>query len=183
MGRGTLRDVARVNRTFKDRTSYARYNGQETISIGVTKRSDANVIDAVEQVLEVLEETSAMLPSGIRIIPSQNQAEFAAVQVRELEGNILTALALVMILVVASMGFRSGLVVGLGIPFSLLFSVTIIYLLGYTFNFMVMFGMLLALGMLIDGGIVVTEYANRLMSEGMDHKGGLHLGSPTHVWP
>ena len=78
-------------------------------------------------------------------------------QVQELEGNILTALALVMILVVASMGF-SGLVVGLG-TFSLLFSVTIIYLLGYTFNFMVMFGVLLALGMLIDGGIVVTEYA------------------------
>ena len=179
----TLRDVARVNRTFKDRTSYARYNGQETISIGVTKRSDANVIDAVEQVLEVVEETSAMLPSGIRIIPSQNQAEFAAVQVRELEGNILTALALVMILVVASMGFRSGLVVGLGIPFSLLFSVTIIYLLGYTFNFMVMFGMLLALGMLIDGGIVVTEYANRLMSEGMDHKEAYTSAVQRMFWP
>ncbi|MEK9996215.1 MAG: efflux RND transporter permease subunit [Halieaceae bacterium] len=179
----TLRDVARVNRTFKDRTSYARYNGQETISIGVTKRSDANVIDAVEKVLEVVEETSAMLPSGIRIIPSQNQAEFAAVQVRELEGNILTALALVMILVVASMGFRSGLVVGLGIPFSLLFSVTIIYLLGYTFNFMVMFGMLLALGMLIDGGIVVTEYANRLMSEGMDHKKAYTSAVQRMFWP
>jgi len=179
----TLRDVARVNRTFKDRTSYARYNGQDTISIGVTKRSDANVIDAVQEVLQVVEETSTMLPSGIRIIPSQNQAEFAAVQVRELEGNILTALALVMILVVASMGFRSGLVVGLGIPFSLLFSVTIIYLLGYTFNFMVMFGMLLALGMLIDGGIVVTEYANRLMSEGMDHREAYTSAVQRMFWP
>ncbi len=179
----TLRDVARVNRTFKDRTSYARYNGQDTISIGVTKRSDANVIDAVQEVLQIVEETSSMLPSGIRIIPSQNQAEFAAVQVRELEGNILTALALVMILVVASMGFRSGLVVGLGIPFSLLFSVTIIYLLGYTFNFMVMFGMLLALGMLIDGGIVVTEYANRLMSEGMDHREAYIAAVQRMFWP
>ena len=179
----TLRDVAWVDRTFKDRTSYARYNGQETISISVTKRSDANVIDAVEQVLEVVEEASATLTSGITIIPSQNQAEFAAVQVQELEGNILTALALVMILVVASMGFRSGLVVGLGIPFSLLFSVSIIYLLGYTFNFMVMFGMLLALGMLIDGGIVVTEYANRLMSEGMDHKKAYTAAVQRMFWP
>ena len=66
------------------------------------------------------------------------------------------------------MGFRSGLIVGLGIPVSLLFSVIIIYLLGYTFNFMVMFGMLLGLGMLIDGAIVVTEYADRRMSEGAD---------------
>ena len=179
----TLRDVARVDRTFKDRTSYARYNGDETISISVTKRSDANVIDAVEQVLDVVEEASARAPRGIIIIPSQNQAEFAAVQVQELEGNILTALALVMILVVASMGFRSGLVVGLGIPFSLLFSVTIIYLLGYTFNFMVMFGMLLALGMLIDGGIVVTEYANRLMSEGMDHKQAYTSAVQRMFWP
>ena len=137
----------------------------------------------MEQVLEVVEEASATLTSGITMIPSQNQAEFAAVQVQELEGNILTALALVMILVVASMGFRSGLVVGLGIPFSLLFSVSIIYLLGYTFNFMVMFGMLLALGMLIDGGIVVTEYANRLMSEGMDHKKAYTAAVQRMFWP
>jgi len=179
----TLRDVASVDRTFKDRTSYARYNGDETISISVTKRSDANVIDAVEQVLAVVKEASSRAPRGVRMIPSQNQAEFAAVQVQELEGNILTALALVMILVVASMGFRSGLVVGLGIPFSLLFSVTIIYFLGYTFNFMVMFGMLLALGMLIDGGIVVTEYANRLMSEGMDHRQAYTSAVQRMFWP
>jgi multidrug efflux pump len=88
-----------------------------------------------------------------------------------------------MILVVASMGFRSGLVVGLGIPFSLLFSVTIIYLLGYTFNFMVMFGMLLALGMLIDGGIVVTEYANRMMSEGMGHRRAYIDAVNRMFWP
>ena len=88
-----------------------------------------------------------------------------------------------MIIVVASIGFRSGLVVGLGIPFSLLFSVTIIYLLWYTFNFMVMFGMLLALGMLIDGGIVVTEYANRMISEGMDHKRAYADAVQRMFWP
>ncbi len=179
----TLQDVATVRRTFKDRTSFARYNGQKTISISVSKRSDANVIDSVERVLAIVEQVRPTLPGGIRMIVSQNQAEFATVQVSELEGNILTALALVMVLVVAAMGFRSGLVVGLGIPFSLLFSVTIIYLLGYTFNFMVMFGMLLGLGMLIDGGIVVTEYANRLMGEGMDHKRAYAESVKRMFWP
>ncbi len=179
----TLQDVATVRRTFKDRSSYARYNGQETISISITKRSDANVIDTVAQVLDVIEQGRPSVPGGIQMIVSQNQAEFASVQVRELEGNILTALALVMVLVVAAMGFRSGLIVGLGIPFSLLFSVTIIYLLGYTFNFMVMFGMLLGLGMLIDGGIVVTEYANRMMSEGMDHKQAYAESVKRMFWP
>ena len=84
----------------------------------------------------------------------------------ELEGNILTALCLVMVIVVAAMGIRSGLIVGFGIPASFLFSLIFIYLLGYSFNFMVMFGMLLGLGMLIDGAIVVTEYADRKMTEG-----------------
>jgi multidrug efflux pump len=124
-----------------------------------------------------------MLPAGIEIIVSQNQAEFAALQVRELEGNILTALALVMVLVVAVMGFRSGVVVGLGIPVSLLFSVIVIYLLGYSFNFMVMFGMLLGLGMLIDGGIVVTEYADRMMGDGMDHKSAYAEAVKRMFWP
>ncbi|MCX2980690.1 efflux RND transporter permease subunit [Halieaceae bacterium IMCC14734] len=179
----TLKDVATVRRTFKDRSSFARYNGSETISISVKKRANANVIDSVEEVLEIVEAARTGIPSGIEMIVSQNQAEFAAVQVRELEGNILTALALVMVLVVATMGFRSGLIVGLGIPFSLLFSVTIIYLLGYTFNFMVMFGMLLGLGMLIDGGIVVTEYANRMMSEGMDHKSAYAESVKRMFWP
>ncbi|MFK7733900.1 MAG: efflux RND transporter permease subunit [Pseudomonadales bacterium] len=179
----TLQDVANVRRTFTDRTSYARYNGRDTISISVKKRANANVIESVKSVLEKVELAKQQLPAGIELIVSQNQAEFAAVQVRELEGNILTALALVMIVVVAIMGFRSGLVVGLGIPFSLLFSVTIIFMLGYTFNFMVMFGMLLGLGMLIDGGIVVTEYANRMMDEGMDHKSAYAESVKRMFWP
>ena len=179
----TLQDVATVRRTFKDRSSHARYNGRATISISVKKRANANVIDSVDDVLATVDAVKARLPTGIEIIPSQNQAEFAQLQVRELEGNILTALALVMVLVVATMGFRSGLVVGLGIPFSLLFSVIIIYMLGYTFNFMVMFGMLLGLGMLIDGGIVVTEYANRMMAEGMDHKSAYAASVKRMFWP
>lgn len=180
----TLGDVATVRRTFKDRASYARYNGRETISIEVKKRANANVIDSVDAVLAIVAAAKTRLPAGMELIVSQNKAEFAAVQVKELEGNILTALALVMVVVVAIMGFRSGIVVGLGIPFSLLFSVIVIYLLGYTFNFMVMFGMLLGLGMLIDGGIVVTEYANRMMAEqGMDHKAAYAESVKRMFWP
>jgi multidrug efflux pump len=179
----TLEDVATVRRTFKDRTSYARYNGRETISIGVIKRGDANIIDSVEQVLAIVDAARPLIPAGIEVVLSQNQADFAAKQVTELEGNILTALALVMVMVVATMGFRSGVVVGLGIPVSLLFSVIGIYLLGYTFNFMVMFGMLLGLGMLIDGGIVVTEYADRMMGDGMDHKAAYSEAVKRMFWP
>ena len=179
----TLQDVATVRRTFKDRASYARFNGREAISIAVTKRSNANVVDTANSVIALVDRARSEIPAGIEVVVSQNQAEFASLQVTELQGNIVTALALVMVLVVAAMGFRSGVIVGLGIPVSLLFSVIIVYLLGYTFNFMVMFGMLLGLGMLIDGAIVVTEYADRKMSDGMDHRRAYSQAVKRMFWP
>ena len=103
--------------------------------------------------------TVPTLPGKVDVFYTQDQAPLAQRQVTELQGNIITALVLVMVLVVAAMGLRSGIIVGMGIPVSFLFSIIILNQIGYSFNFMVMFGMLLALGMLIDGAIVVTEYA------------------------
>ena len=123
------------------------------------------------------------LPSKIEVSYTLEQAPFAKRQVAELQGNILTALALVMILVVAAMGFRSGVIVGMGIPVSFLFSLIILAYIGFTFNFMVMFGMLLALGMLIDGAIVVTEYADRKMTEGLPRQQAYSIAAKRMFWP
>ena len=179
----TLGDIATIRKTFKDRVSHARVNGREAITVSVKPRTDANIIDGVTAVREMIEELRPRIPDAIELLITQDQAEFAALQVTELQGNIFTALALVMVLVVATMGFRSGLIVGLAIPVSLLFSLTVIYLLGFTFNFMVMFGMLLGLGMLIDGAIVVTEYADRRMSEGVDHRQAYGEAVRRMFWP
>ena len=177
----TLQDIATVRRTFKDRTSYARVNGQRTISLAVKKRANANIIDTINQVKAIVERHKQEMPAKVTVTYTQDQAPFAEAQVTELEGNIFTALALVMVLVVAAMGLRSGIIVGIGIPVSFLFSLIFIYLLGYTFNFMVMFGMLLGLGMLIDGAIVVTEYADRKMTEGFEPSRCLLSGRETDV--
>jgi multidrug efflux pump len=179
----TLSDVATVKRTFKDRTSYARINGQETISLSLVKRANANIIDTINRAKAVVEAYRPNLPGKVAITYSQDQAPFALGQVNELEGNILTALALVMVIVVAAMGLRSGIIVGLGIPVSFLFSLIFIYLVGYSFNFMVMFGMLLGLGMLIDGAIVVTEYADRKMTEGYGSRAAFVLAAKRMFWP
>ena len=179
----TLNDVAQVRRTFKDRTNYARVNGNRTLSLQITKRANANVIETIDKVKVVVERHREKMPGKVNIFFSQDQAPFAAQQVIELEGNIFTALALVMVLVVGAMGFRSGLIVGISIPVSFLFSLIFVYLLGYTFNFMVMFGMLLGLGMLIDGAIVVTEYADRKMTEGFDRRGAYSLAAKRMFWP
>ncbi len=179
----TLGDVAEVRRTFKDRVSYARVNGRNSLSLAITKRANANIIDTTDRVKAIVERYRENLPGKVEIFYSQEQAPFAEQQVTELKGNIFTALALVMVLVVAAMGFRSGLIVGLGIPVSFLFSLIFVYLMGYTFNFMVMFGMLLGLGMLIDGAIVVTEYADRKMTEGFDRRAAYAMAAKRMFWP
>ncbi|MEM7217873.1 MAG: efflux RND transporter permease subunit [Pseudomonadota bacterium] len=179
----TLRDVATVRRTFKDRSGYARINGKRGISIAIHKRAKANTIDTSNQVRATVERLRPDIPAAVDIFYTSDQAPFALSQVTELEGNIATALALVMVLVVAAMGFRTGVIVGIGIPVSFLFSLIFIYLLGYSFNFMVMFGMLLGLGMLIDGAIVVTEYADRKMMEGFEPRSAYSLAAKRMFWP
>ncbi len=179
----TLGDVATVRRTFKDRTGYARVNGEGAISLNILKRANANIVDTVDAVKETVDRFRPNLPGKVSVFYSQDQAPWALQQVTELQGNIFTALALVMVIVVAAMGFRSGIIVGLGIPVSFLFSMIPLYLLGYTFNFMVMFGMLLGLGMLIDGAIVVTEYADRKMVEGFDRRSAYTLAAKRMLWP
>ena len=179
----TLGDVATIRRSFKDRSNYARVNGRRTITINVIKRGQANIIKTVAAAKEIVERARPNLPGKVEVFYTQDQAPFAEQQVTELQGNILTALVLVMIIVVAAMGLRSGFIVGLGIPISLLFSVTILHQLGFTYNFMVMFGMLLALGMLIDGAIVVTEFADRRMVEG-DHRSVAYaMAAKRMFWP
>jgi len=179
----TLHDVATVRRTFKDRTNYARANGTNTLALQITKRANANVIDTIDSVKAIGERHRQNMPGKVTVFHSQDQGPSALNQITELEGNILTALALVMVLVVAAMGFRSGIIVGIGIPVSFLFSLIFIYLMGYTFNFMVMFGMLLGLGMLIDGAIVVTEYADRKMTEGFDRRAAYSMSAKRMFWP
>ena len=179
----TLADVAHIRRTFKDRQRHARVNGADAISINVSKRASANLVSTVDEVRAVVERHRRHLPATVRLFATQDQAPFARDQVTELQGNIVTALVMVMVLVVAAIGVRSGVIVGMAIPVSFLFALTFVWLLGYTFNFMVMFGMLLGLGMLIDGAIVVTEYADRKMAEGMVPRDAYAASATRMFWP
>ena len=179
----TISDVATVRRTFKDRANYARVNGRDSISLHIKKRTSANVLDTITATKAVVDAYRSNLPAKVDVFYTGDQGPFAQGQVTELQGNIFTALALVMVIVVAAMGFRSGVIVGLGIPISFLFSMIFVYLLGFTFNFMVMFGMLLGLGMLIDGAIVVTEYADRKMTEGYQRRSAYVLAAKRMFWP
>ena len=161
-----LGDVATIRRTFKDRVSYAHANGEQSMTLFVYRRPEAFLIDTAREVQSLVADYQSEIPRSVRMFVSSNYASFAERLITELQGNMITALVLVMIVVLATMGFRTSVVVGTAIPIAFLFAIIVLWLTGQSFNFMVMFGMLLGLGMLIDGVIVVTEDADRLMSLG-----------------
>ena len=160
----TLADVAEIRRTFKDPSSFSHINGRKALSIEVFKRYQANAIDTVATVKQLISE--AQLPENIQVDYVFDVSDFTVQMVDELQGNILTAVILVMSVVVAALGIRTGILVGFGIPFSLLGAMIVAYQMGFSINFMVIFGLLLALGMLIDGAIVIMEYAETQYKQG-----------------
>jgi multidrug efflux pump len=163
----TLGDVASVRRTFKDTTGYSFINGKKAIAIEVRKRLDANLITTVNATRAAVDRSRDSFSAEMDIGYVFDASVFTNKMVSELQGNIITAMCLVLILVVATLGLKSGLLVGFGIPFCLLGSLIIINTMGFSFNFMVMFGLLLSLGMLIDGAIVVVEFANTQAAAGL----------------
>ncbi|MDG2087710.1 MAG: efflux RND transporter permease subunit [Arenicellaceae bacterium] len=162
-----LGQVADIKRTFKDASGFARVYGRPAITLEVVKRLKANTADTSQVVRDLVDGQRGRFPSSINVDYVYDIAFFAQDMVSELTGNIIFAMALVMVVVVAVLGLRSGLLVGFGIPFSLLGSLIIVHQMGYSFNFMIMFGLLLAMGMLIDGAIVIVEYTVRLRGEGV----------------
>lgn len=179
----TVSDLAEVRRTFKDATRYSYANGERAISLNVMKRKGANLVETMAQVDGVVEAIRPNLPPAVSISYINNTAPLVIEQNMGLQGNMATAMVLVLIVVIASVGVRSGLLVTMAVPFSFFFAFIIITLLGFTYNFMVIFGLLLGLGMLIDGAIVMVEYADRKMAEGMDSQAAYRDAVKRMFWP
>ena len=179
----TLSDVANIRRTFKDREVYAQFNGQSAVSVQVVKRSGANILSTVEDVNEVLAEAQASWPAALTSEITSDQSYYIRAQVSQLQASILTAVLLVMIIVVAALGLRSAGLVGIAIPSSFVMAFLLLGAYGLTINTMVMFGMLIAVGILVDGAIVVVEYADRKMAEGLDRSAAYAAAAKRMFWP
>ena len=166
----TLGDLAEIRLTFEDRTSTARFNGTTTVALQVVKRRGFNLIDTAQEVRDVIDSELAAWPQDLRdavqVGVSNDQSRNVDSMVRQLEGSVLTAIALVMIVVLASLGTRPALLVGFAIPTSFLLCFAFLAVMEITISNIVMFGLILAVGMLVDGAIVVVEYADKRMKEG-----------------
>ena len=177
----TLGDVAEVRRTFKDPTRYARFNGRPAIAVEVIKRIGSNIVDNNQQVRKVVARASKDWPKTVNVDFALDQSTTIFEVLGSLQSAIMTAIALVMIICVAALGMRSALLVGLAIPTSFMIGFLLMNLLGMTVNMMLMFGMVLTVGMLVDGAIVVVEYADRKMAEGHGPARSLYPGRQAHV--
>ncbi|MGI9412661.1 MAG: efflux RND transporter permease subunit [Hyphomicrobiales bacterium] len=179
----TLSDVAEVRRTFEDPTRYARFNGQPAIAVEVIKRIGSNIVDNNQQVRDVVARVSKDWPKSVSVDFALDESTTIFEVLGSLQSAIMTAIALVMIIVVAALGMRSALLVGLAIPTSFMVGFLLMNLLGMTVNMMLMFGMVLTVGMLVDGAIVVVEYADRKMAEGQDRREAYILAAKRMFWP
>lgn len=179
----TLSDIADIRRTFKDPNGYARFNGHPAIAIEITKRIGTNIIDNNDQVRDAVARFTAEWPESIHVNYTLDASSWIYRSLGSLQSSIMTAIILVMIVVVAALGLRSAMLVGIAIPTSFMIGFFFLASAGYTINMMVMFGMLLAVGMLVDGAIVVVEYADRKMSEGLDRREAYMLAAKRMFWP
>ncbi len=183
----TLWDLAEINPTFEDREGTARFNGETTVALQVVKRKGYNIIDTSEEVRAVIEEARKAWPEELNAImkvgSSNDQSRQVDSMVSQLEGSVLTAIALVMIVVLASLGLRPALLVGFAIPTSFLLCFLTLALMGITISNIVMFGLILAVGMLVDGAIVVVEYADKRIAEGTGPMHAYVEAAKRMFWP
>jgi multidrug efflux pump len=179
----TLGDVADVRRTFKDPTGFATFNGEKALLVEVVKRTGANILDTANNVRAIVADESKKWPATVRAEITSDMSELIGSQLGTLQSSIMTAIVLVMIVVVAALGIRSATLVGIAIPSSFVIAFLFLGAFGYTINMMVMFGMVIAVGILVDGGIVVTEYADRKMAEGLSRKEAYRMAAKRMFWP
>ena len=179
----TIRDIATVRRTFKDRETYARVNGQPAIALEVSKRTGENIIETIGQVRAVVEAERSVWPAELQVIFSSDQSSEIRNMLTDLQNNVISAVLLVMIVVVAALGLRTAALVGVAIPGSFLTGILVLSVAGLTVNVVVLFSLILAVGMLVDGAIVVTEYADRKMVEGNHRRVAYALAAKRMAWP
>ncbi|MCY4499669.1 MAG: efflux RND transporter permease subunit, partial [Rhodospirillaceae bacterium] len=157
----TVADITTVRRAFKDATAFARFDGRPAIALEIKKRLGENVIDTIEDVRRVTEAEADEWAEAVKVSFIQDQSVQIRNMLTDLQNNVVAAVILVMIVVIGALGFRTAGLVGLAIPGSFLTGILVISALGLTMNIVVLFSLILAVGMLVDSAIVVTEYADR----------------------
>lgn len=176
-------DLATIRSTFKEAETITRLDGRPAIAIEVKKRSGANLIDTVDQVKLVASTFQQALPIAVDISYSQDKSDMVRQLLSDLQNHVLIAVILVFIVILYALSGRASLLIGLAIPASFLMGILALSLMGYTVNMIVLFSLILAVGMLVDDAIIVTEFAERRMAEGMGKRAAFELAANRMAGP
>ena len=163
-----LKDVAKVIDGFEERSSISRLNKQPVVTLSIVKKSGENLLDATDKIFQIIEQKQATqaLPSDLKVTITDDQSVYIRDQISNLENSIIMGMLFVMVVLYLFMGLRNALFTGLAIPMSMFISFLILGETGYTINTMILFGLLMALGMLVDNAIVAVENTYRHFEEG-----------------
>jgi multidrug efflux pump len=179
----TFRDVATLRRTYKDPETFARIDGDNAVVLEISKRTGANIIETIEAVRAMISQAQDIWPDSIEVTYLLDGSEQIRTMLSDLENNVVTAIILVMIVIVAALGVRPALLVGLAIPGSFLAGILILYMMGLTMNMIVLFSLILVVGMLVDGAIITIELAERLRDEGLVKREAFARAAKRMAWP
>ncbi|WP_122045992.1 efflux RND transporter permease subunit [Vibrio atlanticus] len=181
----TFGDVATVRRAFRDPESFARLDGKSAVVLDIKKRAGENIIETVELVKAVMAgaQQQAEWPNNLLVKYTWDESKDVKIMLNDLQNNILSAIILVVIVIIAILGVRTALLVGISIPGSFLTGLLVLSVFGLTVNIVVLFSLIMAVGMLVDGAIVVTEFADRRMQEGEGRKEAYRDAAKRMAWP
>ncbi|MDG7055193.1 MAG: efflux RND transporter permease subunit [Wolbachia endosymbiont of Menacanthus eurysternus] len=169
-----IKDVAKVYPRFEDYEGFARINGLSSVVLEISKRNGKNIIDTVNQVKYLIDKAKDQLPKNLKVVYLNDQSKNVRNVLDDLENGIIFAVLLILIIMILSMGTRTAILVALSIPGSFLVGIIALYFMGITLNIVVLFSLIMAVGMLVDDAIVVSEYADRKMICGMDKVEAFH---------
>jgi multidrug efflux pump subunit AcrB len=179
-----LREIAEVKMGWEERTSYARSDGFPVVSLDVIKRKGENLLNAADRIKVVVDEAQAnYFPDDLNVTLFNDQSVNTRTQVDNLENSIISGVILVVIVLLFFLGIRNSMFVGIAIPLSMLMGILILHITGTTLNMVVLFSLILALGLLVDNGIVVVENIYRYMQNGYSNKDAAKYGAGEVAMP
>jgi multidrug efflux pump len=178
-----VKDLAKVSYGFKDNNTYARLNGENAVSLDVSKRVGENIIQIADQVKKIIKQKNEELPSDLKLYVTTDQSKDIKRIVHELENNIFSGLVLVVLVLFFFLGIRNAFFVAIAIPLSMLMSFFILQAMDVTLNMVVLFSLILALGMLVDNAIVIIENIYKFLEEGHSLVEAAKLGTREVAWP
>ena len=178
-----LRDIASTEFGYAEPKSIARANSLPVISLDIIKKSGENLLSTTDALKEKVDEVKAGLPTDLEITYFNDQSTNTRDQVENLENSIISGVLLVVLVLLFFLGLRNALFVGIAIPLSMLMGILWIWLSGVTLNIVVLFALILALGLLVDNGIVIVENVYRYLQQGRSQNNAAKFGAGEVAWP